>query len=41
MAQPVYLYHLKPAFMAQLRRDLASLDLKNVYILSVGDRFVF
>jgi ribonuclease BN (tRNA processing enzyme) len=38
---PVYLYHLKPAFISQLRRDLASLKLRNVHILSMGDRFVF
>ncbi len=38
---PVLLYHLKPAYVAELRRDLASLRLKNVKILSRGDEFVF
>jgi ribonuclease BN (tRNA processing enzyme) len=38
---PVYLYHLKPAFVRELRRDLAALKLENVRILKVGDEFVF
>ena len=37
---PVYLYHLKPAYAAELRRELAALELDGVRILSVGDEFV-
>jgi cAMP phosphodiesterase len=36
---PVLLYHLKPAFAAQLRREVAALRLPGVRILKVGDRF--
>jgi ribonuclease BN (tRNA processing enzyme) len=39
--QPVLLYHLKPAFMAELRRELRSLRLDNVRILERGEEFVF
>jgi cAMP phosphodiesterase len=38
---PVYLYHLKPAHTAELRRDLAKLDLAGVRILEMGDVFRF
>ena len=38
---PVYLYHLKPAFAAELRRDLAALKLRGVRILEMGDEFHF
>jgi cAMP phosphodiesterase len=34
---PVYLYHLKPAYAAELRRELAALELDGVQILSAGD----
>ena len=37
---PVYLYHLKPAYAAELRRELAALDLDGVRILSMGDELV-
>ena len=37
---PVYLYHLKPAYAAELRRELAALKLDGVRILSMGDEFV-
>ncbi|HEY7725590.1 MAG TPA: 3',5'-cyclic-nucleotide phosphodiesterase [Anaeromyxobacteraceae bacterium] len=40
-AYPVYLYHLKPAFAAELRRDLAALRLRGVRILEMGDEFRF
>jgi ribonuclease BN (tRNA processing enzyme) len=36
---PVYLYHLKPAYAAELKRDLAALRLRGVRVLSVGDSF--
>lgn len=38
---PVYLYHLKPAYDAELRRDLGRLGLDNVRVLKMGERFVF
>ena len=37
---PVYLYHLKPAYAGELRRELAALKLDGVRILSMGDEFV-
>jgi ribonuclease BN (tRNA processing enzyme) len=39
--QPVLLYHLKPAFMAELERELKALRLDNVRILERGEEFVF
>ena len=36
---PVLLYHLKPAYEATLRREVAALRLPGVRILKVGDRF--
>jgi len=38
---PVLLYHLKPAYAATLRREVAAMKLKGVRILSVGDQFTF
>ncbi len=38
---PVLLYHLKPAHMPELRRELARLALPNVRVLQRGDEFVF
>ncbi|HEU4383007.1 MAG TPA: 3',5'-cyclic-nucleotide phosphodiesterase [Anaeromyxobacteraceae bacterium] len=38
---PVYLYHLKPAYEAELRRDLARLRLPGVRVLAQGEQFVF
>jgi len=38
---PVYLYHLKPAFAAALRRDLGALRLDGVRILEMGEEFHF
>ncbi len=38
---PVYLYHLKPAYDAELRRDLGRLSLDNVRVLKMGEKFVF
>jgi cAMP phosphodiesterase len=34
---PVYLYHLKPAFEAELRAEIADLGLAGVKVLSSGD----
>ena len=34
---PVYLYHLKPAFEAELRAELAELGLRGVTVLEGGD----
>jgi cAMP phosphodiesterase len=38
---PVYLYHLKPAYAAELRKELAALRLPGVRVLAVGDEFTF
>jgi ribonuclease BN (tRNA processing enzyme) len=38
---PVLLYHLKPAHMAELKRELAKLALPNVRVLKRGDAFTF
>jgi len=38
---PVLLYHLKPAYAARLRREVAALKLPGVRILAVGDDFTF
>jgi ribonuclease BN (tRNA processing enzyme) len=38
---PIYLYHLKPAFAAELRRELASMKLLHVRVLAMGDEFQF
>jgi cAMP phosphodiesterase len=38
---PVYLYHLKPAFAAELRRELAPLRRRGVRVLARGDSFQF
>jgi ribonuclease BN (tRNA processing enzyme) len=38
---PVYLYHLKPAYTAELKRDLAALGLPGVRALAQGEEFVF
>ncbi len=38
---PVLLYHLKPAHLAELKREVARLALPNVRVLRRGDRFTF
>lgn len=38
---PVLLYHLKPAYVAELKRELASLGLPRVRVLRRGDEFTF
>ena len=38
---PVLLYHLKPAFSRELRREVAALKLEGVRILKRGDEFEF
>jgi ribonuclease BN (tRNA processing enzyme) len=38
---PILLYHLKPAYAAELRREVAALRLRDVKILSRGDEFRF
>jgi ribonuclease BN (tRNA processing enzyme) len=38
---PVLLYHLKPAYLARLRREVAALRIPGVRILKVGDQFNF
>jgi cAMP phosphodiesterase len=34
---PVLLYHLKPAYLAELKRELSALDLPGVRILAAGE----
>lgn len=34
---PILLYHLKPAYLAELKRELSALDLPGVRILAAGD----
>lgn len=36
---PVLLYHLKPAYLAELKRELARVALPNVRVLRLGDAF--
>jgi cAMP phosphodiesterase len=38
---PVLLYHLKPAHVAELRREIAALGLPDVRVLRRGDEFTF
>ncbi len=38
---PILLYHLKPAFAAELRRELATMKLQHVRVLALGDEFSF
>ncbi len=38
---PVLLYHLKPAHLAELRREVSQLALPNVRVLRRGDEFTF
>jgi ribonuclease BN (tRNA processing enzyme) len=38
---PVLLYHLKPAHVRELRRELAALALPDVRVLERGDEFTF
>ena len=37
---PVYLYHLKPAWAAALRKEIAGLRLRGVKVLDTGDAIV-
>jgi ribonuclease BN (tRNA processing enzyme) len=38
---PILLYHLKPAYAAEVRAELASMKLDQVRILAMGDEFEF
>jgi cAMP phosphodiesterase len=38
---PVLLYHLKPAYLGELKAELAALGLPNVRVLEMGDEFTF
>jgi cAMP phosphodiesterase len=38
---PILLYHLKPAHLPELRRELSRLALPNVRVLARGDEFTF
>jgi cAMP phosphodiesterase len=38
---PVLLYHLKPAYVADLRRELETLRIPDTRVLALGDEFTF
>jgi cAMP phosphodiesterase len=38
---PVLLYHLKPAYTRELRKELGALKLPNTRVLKMGDEFTF
>jgi ribonuclease BN (tRNA processing enzyme) len=38
---PIFLYHLKPAFRSELRRDLSRLKLDGVRVLQMGEELSF
>jgi len=38
---PVLLYHLKPAYAAELKREVGALKLPDTRVLKVGDKFKF
>ena len=38
---PVLLYHLKPAYIADLKREVAAMKIPNARVLRLGDEFTF
>jgi len=38
---PVYLYHLKPAYASELRRELSAMKLQRVRVLATGEELRF
>lgn len=38
---PIYIYHLKPQFLEEIKKDIASLNLPNIKILEQGDIYKF
>jgi len=38
---PVLLYHLKPAYVADLKREVAAMKIPNARVLRMGDEFTF
>jgi len=38
---PIFLYHLKPAFASEVRRELAAMKLGDVHVLARGDELDF
>jgi cAMP phosphodiesterase len=38
---PVYLYHLKPAYVSELRRELSAMKLPGVRVLAMGEELRF
>jgi ribonuclease BN (tRNA processing enzyme) len=38
---PVLLYHLKPAYVADLKREVAAMKIPNARVLKLGDEFTF
>jgi len=40
-ALPIFLFHIKPVFQAQVERELAKIGHRNLQVLELGDEFVF
>jgi len=38
---PIYIYHLKPAFIEEIKKDIASLNMSNVILLEQGNIYRF
>jgi len=38
---PIYIYHLKPAFIEEIKKDIASLNMSNVILLKQGETYRF
>lgn len=38
---PIYIYHIKPQFIEEIKRDIASLNIPNLKILEQGDIYRF
>ena len=38
---PIYIYHLKPAFIEKIKKDIASLNMSNVILLEQGETYRF
>lgn len=38
---PVFLYHLKPAYLAELRREIAALGISRLHILELDESYEF
>jgi hypothetical protein len=38
---PLFVYHLKPSFYEQTKRELDDLQLKNMHLVELTDEFTF